>query len=265
MRLPKNDLLEWSSIPTLVTVIRTLRGGSQSRLVLCSDKTLYVLKTHPHPQGPNVLANEAIGTTLLRGLGFPAPPWKPIRLNLKAVRLFPDLATTTSAGVQSPACGLHFGSEYLGGPNRHVFDFIPQSTLNKLRTSSHFVGIYLFDIWANHQDERQCVFHRTTGESTYEKTFIDNGHLFGGPRWFHTNGESGRPSSLLRLPIAPDDPAVEYWLNIFESRIPGLLAQAISAVPHEWRADNIGSLFAYLISRLASLRTLVQYEMCCTT
>ena len=58
---------------TVTTVIRTQKGGSQSRLVTCDDGKLYVLKMHPNPQGPNVLANEAIGSILLRGLGFLRP------------------------------------------------------------------------------------------------------------------------------------------------------------------------------------------------
>ena len=39
------------SLPGIVMVIRKQHGGSQSRLVSCTDGRLYVLKMHPNPQG----------------------------------------------------------------------------------------------------------------------------------------------------------------------------------------------------------------------
>ena len=262
MSLPVDVVRQRLSAPTLVTVIKTLRGGSQSRLVLCSDGNLYVLKTHPNPQGPNVLANEAIGSILLQGLGLPAPPWKPVRIDLKAVRFFPELATTThSAQLQLPSCGLHFGSQYLGGADHAVFDFIPDTRLNKSTTTSQFVGIYLFDIWANHQDERQCVFRQAPGERVYEMQFIDNGHLFGGPQWSDMARRCRQTHSLPHQPIAIGDPETEYWLQLFQLRIPQLLSQAIAVVPKDWYVDDIQSLYQHLLRRLASIRTLVQGEI----
>jgi hypothetical protein len=261
MDLPVDAVLERPSITTIATVIRALRGGSQSRLVLCSDGHLYVLKTHPSPQGPNVLANEAIGSILLRGLGLPAPSWKPIRIDLKAVKFFPDLATTTSAGtIQFPACGLHFGSQYLGGTDHTVFDFIPDSRLDGSMMASQLLGIRLFDIWANHQDERQRVFLRPKGAPTYAMHFIDNGHLFGGPRWCEPAHNQLRLHSRPHSPIVPGDPEVEYWLQLFESRIPSLLRYAVAITPREWYVDNIDSLHGHLMRRLSSIRRFISPE-----
>ena len=81
----------------VTTVVKKQPGGSQSRLVRCDDGKLYVLKMTPNPQGPNVLANEVLGSILMRGLGLPAPPWKPVAINLKTLRLFPELAMQTAA------------------------------------------------------------------------------------------------------------------------------------------------------------------------
>ena len=63
----------------------------------CDDGKLYVLKMNPNPQGPNVLANEALGSILIRGLGLRAPPWKAVTIDLKTVRFFPELAMQTPA------------------------------------------------------------------------------------------------------------------------------------------------------------------------
>jgi hypothetical protein len=70
---------------TVTTVIRRMSGGSQSRLIQCDDGKLYVLKMHPNPQGPNVLANEALGSILMHDLGFLVPRCRPVTINLKAL------------------------------------------------------------------------------------------------------------------------------------------------------------------------------------
>jgi hypothetical protein len=250
----------------VTTVVRTQPGGSQSRLVRCDDGKLYVLKMNPNPQGPNVLANEALGTILIRGLGFLAPSWKPIRIDLKAVRLFPELIMQTSVREATfPTCGIHFGSEYLGGPRYDVYDFMPKSYMYKLKCAEQFLPIYLFDIWACHQDERQCVYRRARYTSFYDTFFIDNGHLFGGPKWSEVAGHSRSGRSFnFELP-AIGDPRIEQWLRVFEERIPTLLYHAIAAVPEDWYQDDIYALYARLLWRLERIRSLVNREMVETT
>jgi hypothetical protein len=247
----------------VTTVIRTQPGGSQSRLVRCDDGKLYVLKMNPNPQGPNVLANEALGSMLIRGLGLLAPPWRPITIDLKAVRLFPELIMQTSAREATfPTCGVHFGSEYLGGPQYDLYDFMPTSYMYKLKSTEQFLAIYLFDIWACHQDERQCVYQRTRGTSFYDTFFIDNGHLFGGPRWSEVAGHS-RSGCWFNVEMpAIGDPRIEQCLRVFEDRIPKLLHHAIAVVPEDWYKDDIYALYARLLWRLERIRSLVTRELC---
>ena len=249
------------SLPGIVMVIRKQHGGSQSRLVSCTDGRLYVLKMHPNPQGPNVLANEALGSILLHGLGLPTARWGTIRIDLRAVKFFSDLAMDTkSFERQFPACGLHFGSEHLGGKGSEVFDFIPPPRLHKVAGSFHALGVTLFDIWAAHQDARQCVFQRIPGNRGYETFFIDNGHLFGGPRWSNF-ADYPRMVNFMRTPcLQMQHPAIEHWLGLFEARIPGLLHRAIPRIPRDWYVDDIHLLQARLIDRLQSIRSLIECE-----
>jgi hypothetical protein len=100
---------------TVTTVLKKLTGGTESRLVQCDDGKLYVLKMHPNPQGPNVLANEALGSMLMHGLEIFAPRWRSATIDLRTVRLFPDLVMHTYKAESIFPCGIHFGSEYLGG------------------------------------------------------------------------------------------------------------------------------------------------------
>lgn len=249
-------------ILAVTTVVRKQPGGSQSCLVRCDDGKLYVLKMNPNPQGPNVLANEALGSILIRGLGLRAPPWKAVTIDLKTVRFFPELAMQTRAQeVTFPACGVHFGSEYLGGPQYDLYSFMPKSCTHKLRSTAQFLSIYLFDIWASHQDERQCVYQRMRETSLYDTFFIDNGHLFGGPTWSKVAGHSrGVCSGNVQAPLI-GDPRIEPWLKVLEDRIPRLLHHAITMVPGDWYKDDIYSLYARLLWRLESIRELVTREI----
>lgn len=248
--------------PAVTTVIKQQPGGAQSRLVRCDDGKLYVLKMNPNPQGPNVLANEALGATLIRGLGLPAPAWRPLKIDLKTVGLFPELAMHTSAHKTSfPACGLHFGSEYLGGPQVDLYDFMPKSCAYKLRSTEQFLAIYLFDVWASHQDERQCVYQRTHGTGLYDTYFIDNGHLFGGPAWSEVTGHPRGVCSGYVVAPAWSDPRIEPWLKIFEDRIPALLHHAVRSIPGYWYDGDIHALSTCLLGRLKSIRSLVSREI----
>ncbi len=249
-------------ILAVTTVVGKQRGGSQSRLVQCDDGKLYILKMHPNPQGPNVLANEALGSILTRGLGLCAPAWKPVTIDLKTVRFFPELAMQTSdQETVFPACGLHFGSEYLGGPEYDLYDFMPESYTHKLRSTAQSLAIYLFDVWAVHQDERQCVYQRNRETGFYDTFFIDNGHLFGGPTWSEIGGYSRSVCSAnVQAPMI-GDPRIEQWLKVFEDRIPGLLRHAIEVVPRDWYKDDIYLLYARLLWRLEFIRALVNQEI----
>ncbi len=243
------------SEPSVTLVVRKLKGGSQSRLVLCDDGKLYVLKMHPNPQGPCVLANEALGSMLLSSLGFLVPRWRPITINLKSLSCFPDLTMETANGTMIPACGVHFGSEYLGGPQNALFDFIPETY--QIRNAGQLAAIHLFDLWASHHDRRQCVYRRTEKTELYEALFIDNGHLFGGPCWSHECHRSVRLWSHFIEQHRPTDSSIMESLTRFETRIPRLLDDAVAAVPPEWYKGDIHALYTSLLERLACLRATV--------
>jgi hypothetical protein len=246
---------------SVVLVAKKQKGGSQSRLVLCDDGKLYVMKMHPNPQGPNVLANEALGSILLSGLGFRIPRWRPITIDLKTLPFFPELTMETTDGTTLPACGTHFGSEYLGGPQYDLFDVIPESY--RIRNDEQVAAINLFDLWANHHDHRQCVYRRGI-ETTklFEAVFIDNGHLFGGPSWSHDCERSVRLwSHFIQKRRGTDSSIMQSYLTLFETRIPQLLHDAVAVIPSEWYHGDIWALCTRLLERLAGLRCIVDLEV----
>lgn len=242
---------------TVTTVVRGMSGGSQSRLIQCDDGKLYVLKMYPNPQGPNVLANEALGSILMRGLGFLVPRCRPVTINLKVLSLFPQLAMETPEGTTYPACGLHFGSEFLGSPEQTIYDLLPRGYNARIKNAAQLFPLYLFDLWASQQDDRQCVYRRDRSTGNYEAFFIDNGHLFGGPAWSKLGSPSRAAYPDHLQPLVTGDPRIERCLTFFMLRLPALLHRAIALVPSEWHNGEIYMLYARLLCRLEAIRGLV--------
>jgi hypothetical protein len=241
---------------SVVSVAGKQAGGSQSRLILCDDKKMYVLKMHPNPQGPNVLANEALGAMLLTGLGFPVPRWRPITIDTQTLHVFPELTMEANGTKLPPACGVHFGSEYVGGPQYRLFDIIPASY--RIKNVEQLAGVRLFDLWANHHDHRQFVYRRKVKQDgDYEAVIVDNGHLFGGPDWSDETARSLRLwfHSALKPPMAAYLD-IEGWVTVFEVHLPKLLDEARALVPPEWYRGDIYALCARLRRRLEGLRAL---------
>jgi hypothetical protein len=243
---------------SVVTVVNRQRGGSQSRLVLCDDGKLYVLKMFPNPQGPDVLANEALGAILLSGLGFLVPRWRLVTIKLKTLGVFPELTMETTRGTVFPAFGVHFGSEFLGGSGVDLYDLLPESWQHRVINAEQFAAIHLFDLWANHQDRRQCVYRRAKKTGAYEAFFIDNGHLFGGPDWSKVSRHPPRALGYVQ-PSVFRDPGVDQYTTLYSSCIPALLHEAVAQIPREWYQNDIVALHARLRQRLEDLRAAVHH------
>jgi hypothetical protein len=147
------------------------------------------------------------------------------------VRFFPDLAMhTAKAESIFPTCGIHFASEYLAGPQYDLYDFMPLSYSHKLKDTTQQLAVYVFDIWSSHRDERQRLFQRVRGQRLYDRFFIDNGHLFGGPNWSEFAHDSRQVRSVnIEPPLRK--PRINQWIKFFDSHIPRLLHRAIASVP----------------------------------
>jgi hypothetical protein len=253
---------------SIAQVPQRLRGGSQSRLVLCDDGKLYVCKMYPNPQGPNVLANEMLGSIVLDGLGFPVPRWRPITIDRRAVRLFSsELSMTDAVGrMLLPACGVHYGSQHVcsdyeyAGDEYHVLDIIPRASA--VSNAEQIAGIYLFDLWANHHDSRLLLYRRhRTDRGPFKALIADNGHLFGGPDWSGDPAVSWKCWAYrVQKPGMAAYLEIDKWLTLFQARIPGLLNKAMAAVDPSWYTGDLYSLCERLLKRLECLSALAYLE-----
>jgi hypothetical protein len=164
----------------LTAYIRKLRGGSQPILAQASDGFLYVVKFANNLQGPNLLFNESAGSELYRSCGLPVPEWTPLRASDSFLDKNPDCWMETPEGRLRPASGLCFGSRFLGGNGKRLFEILSGSMYKRVRNQASFWLAWLVDVCAEHVDNRQAIFVENA-ERSLDAYFVDHGHLFGGP------------------------------------------------------------------------------------
>jgi hypothetical protein len=243
--------------------IRKMKGGSQSILVQCDDNRFYVVKMAGNPQGSNVLANEFLGTVIADAVGLPVAEGKLIHLSDYFIDSEPEMWFELSSGRKRPNTGLHFGSLLVGQPSgpERPSEYICRSRVNTIANRDAFLGMYLLDVWANHQDNRQAVLLRRPWDDTQEIFFIDHGHMFGGSEWSFQE----RPGVALHLESSIytdlwDDDIVFSWISHFQTVLPDVLSRAASVIPSQWYNGDLGSLLDGLIHRLSVLAELVERD-----
>jgi hypothetical protein len=245
------------------TYIRRMRGGSQASLVECSDGHLYVLKCLGNQQGPNVLANEVLGSDLLTAVGLPTATWNPIWVSDRFIDENPNICFETSSGGVRTRAGIHFGSRFLGREHAiTLLEHLPSGFHNRITNKSDFIGVYIFDLWANHCDSRQSVFQTDDKTGTLRAFFIDNGHLFGGPNWelVSRHGEA-LFRDIEAYPSVWLTKTIEYWISHIRNCLANRLAETIMRIPQSWYVGDIAALEENLMARLLSLDQLVGWDL----
>jgi hypothetical protein len=261
---PSKNLVHCSSaILSANKFIRKLNGGSQSILVQANDSKYYVVKMMENPQGSNVLANESLGATVARAVGLPVAHNKGIYLSDTFIDNFRDLWFESPAGRRRPNRGVHFGSLFIGQPSgaQRPNEYISPSRLDNIANRQDFLGMYILDVWANHQDSRQAVFCRSS-DGTQKAFFIDHGHMFGGPEWTFED----RPGIALHLEkkIYTDlwnEDLVASWISHLQMATPSALSYANQAMQPEWYQGRVEELIGRLTERLCRLPEIVRADI----
>jgi hypothetical protein len=261
---PSKELLHCSTaILSANKFVRKLSGGSQSNLVQANDSKYYVVKMMGNPQGSNVLANESLGAAVASAVGLPVADNKGIYLSDSFIDSFPDLWFDTPAGRRRPSKGVHLGSLFLGQPSgpQRPNEYISPSRVDNIANHQDFLGMYILDVWANHQDRRQAVFC-TSSDGTQRAFFIDHGHMFGGPEWMFQD----RPGIALHLEKNIytdlwDEVQVASWISHFQVVIPSALSYANVAFQPQWYKGKTDELISRLTERLCHLPELVRADV----
>jgi hypothetical protein len=122
--------------------------------------------------------------------------------------------------------------------------------------------MYLLDVWANHQDNRQAVLKGNPEDNTREAFFIDHGQMFGGSNW---NFEK-KTCFALHLEAAVytnlwHDEQVTLWISRFQDVVPKLLSKIGDSMPPDWYDGDLSELIHWLSDRLTILPELVQADV----
>lgn len=248
-----------------VRLIRKMRGGAQAHLMEASDGHFYVVKFLNNPQHRRILVNEWIGSTFLNYLGISTPEPAIVRVSRDFLSAHPDVYIQLGAQRRPVEEGWHFGSRFPGDPMRNVvYDFLPDSLLDKVENLGDFLGVLAFDKWMANADSRQAVFFRArlrewlpgSGAHPLRLGFvahmIDHGFVFEGPHWrLH---ESPLQGLYFRLQVYRgvrrlDD--FQPWLDRIAHFPEEVIDQALKQIPPAWLEGDEAELAGMLERLLA--------------
>lgn len=228
---------------------RKLRGGCQPILVSASDGCKYVLK-FPGVTGPNVLANEALGTELYGALGLPVPAWRPIAVSEQFILENPGCWIEGPFGPSQPQPGLCFGSAVASESTGSLLEILPGSSWAKVLNRSAFLFAWMVDVWAEHRDNRQAVFTRSGGD-LLSAVFIDHGHMFGGPAGSQNTTLLGPRYLDPRVYRRPDPKEMdEFRTNCCSLNADALIKKA-ATIPDEWKTPSATRSFLACLERFS--------------
>ena len=225
-----------------VRYIRKLRGGSQPILVEGINGALYVVKFRDNPQGPNVLFNEAAGIQLYQACHLPVPAWEPVLFSNGFLERNRACWFEGPEGRIRPESGLCIGIRYLQRSQRNLFEILPVTFYNRIRSRSRFWLAWIVDICFSHTDNRQAIFLERS-DGSLDPVFTDSGSLFGGP----DGNEQPLPWSSRYIDpcIYPDltQSQAEACIESLKALNTDYLLRKIRLIPSEWQ--NHSALAAY--------------------
>jgi hypothetical protein len=243
--LSKNKALQ---APTAVATraLSALRGGAQSKLMLCDDNHPWVVKFRNNPQHPRVLVNDFVATRMAEAIGLSVPTTGVIEVSEWLVENSPQLRMDygCKGGLEPCSSGLQFGSRFVGGlmPG-HTLDVLPEDRLKLVRNIKEFFGMLAFDKWTCNRDGRQVVYQRSAKGRQYKAVFIDQGFCFGTPEWKFIDAPLQGTFALKWVYAGIkqwDD--FEPWLTKIEQFDPQRLWNIAASVPDQWYGGECGEL-----------------------
>jgi len=239
-----------------------MRGGAQAHLMRARDGHFYVVKFQNNPQHLRVLANELLATRLGERLGLPVPVAEIVEVNRWVIENTAELQIELGGDSVPCAPGLQFGARYVCDPAEgHIFDYLPDSLLGKVKNVAAFAGILVLDKWLGNSNGRQAVFWKKAQERKYNVSFIDQGYCFNAGDWdFPDSAQRGvYPLNRVYEQVAGWE-AFEPWLSRAESLDPEIVRQIAGEIPPEWVTNDwpaLEKLVETIIERRSKIRGLI--------
>jgi hypothetical protein len=251
-----------------IRLIRKMRGGAQAHLLECDDGHFYVVKFRNNPQHRRILINEWIASVFLNYLQISAPAAAIVNLSGKFLESNSEVHIQLGTRHLAVEPGWHFGSRYPGDPAKvMVYDFLPDTLLDKVVNVNEFRGVLAFDKWMGNADARQSIFFRARlrqwSPSSPEREapragfvahMMDHGYVFDGPHWIFPDsplqGLYFRPSVYQNVRSWDD---FEPWLDRVVHFPEEVVDEAQKQIPPDWLAEDAAALEA-MLAKLMSRR-----------
>src|SRR6185437_1138815 len=242
-------------------VVKQMRGGSRSLLMLDQHSVPWVVKFDANPQHSNIVINEFLATRIGASLGLSIPETQPIRVDERLSRSIAQWIPPTDA-LYEP--GLHIASRFVGGllPGL-VLDILPKNHLHNVTNLNEYAGISILDLWLCNTDDRQVVYSRPARSKKYKMFWVDFGHCFGGGIW-NLCSESAifLPCSQTPRRFNWDD--YEPWILLVEQFSADALERIFGDLPASWRFGReieLDGLANRLHARKSSLGAVVEKHL----
>jgi len=242
--------------------VRRMRGGAQAHLMRADDGHFYVVKFQNNPQHLRVLANELLATRLAERVGLPVPATEIVTVKKWLIENTLELRVDLAGLSSHCKPGLQFGARYVCHPAEgHVFDYLPESMLPRVRNLTAFAGMLALDKWLGNANGRQAVFWKKAHERKYTATFIDQGYCFNAGEWnFPDSALRGVYSRNVVYQHVSGWDAFEPWLSRTESFDPAVIRQIAGDIPPEWTANDwnaLEKLVESIVERRSKVRELI--------
>lgn len=249
-------------------LIRKMRGGAQAHLLACEDGHFYVVKFLNNPQHRRILVNEWIASVFLNYLEVSTPEVAIVDLPTAFLTEHPGICLQLGSRRLDVTPGWHFGSRYPGDPGKvMVYDFLPDTLLEKVVNAREFLGALVFDKWMGNADARQSIFFRARlrqrplpgGDVAPRMGFVasmmDHGFVFDGPHWTFPDsplqGLYFRPSVYQKVRGWDD---FQPWLDRVVHFPEEIVDTAQKQIPPAWLAEDADALNSLLEKLMARRR-----------
>jgi hypothetical protein len=248
-------------------LIRKMRGGAQAHLLACDDGHFYVVKFVNNPQHRRILINEWMASVFLNYLEISTPEAAIVDLPAPFLAAHPEICLQLGSRRLAVEPGWHFGSRYPGDPGKVlVYDFLPDTLLEKVANAREFLGALAFDKWMGNADARQSIFYRARlrqrsrpgGEpprTGFVASMVDHGYVFNGPHWIFQDsplqGLYFRPTVYEKVRGWED---FQPWLDRVVHFPEEIVDAAQKQIPPAWLAEDGGALESLLEKLMARRR-----------
>jgi hypothetical protein len=209
-----------------------------------------------------VLANELLATRLAERVGLPVPVTEVVQVRQWLIENTAELRIDDGVTPVPCAAGLQLGSRYVCDPGEgHIFDYLPDSMMSKVKNIAAFAGMLALDKWLGNANGRQAVFWKVARERKYSVTFIDQGYCFNAGEWDF-------PDSALRGVYARNSvyqqvrgwEAFAPWLERIEGFAPEAVREIAGEIPPQWVANDwkaLEKLVETIVARRGKVRELI--------